>query len=163
LKAVRLFMIALAASALGCVSDRPTPTGIAANLSKQTGLLQCNSLPTSSVKQTIGLAGGTMQIGPHVLVVPPGALAAPVTIAAKTAGGTGNAVELKPAGLIFLTPAYLTLSYANCNTAALPVSKEVAYTTDLLAILAFVPSSDSPSAQQVTGQIAHFSNYAVAW
>ena len=161
MKAVRLFTITLAASALGCVSDRPTPTGIAANLVKQTGLLQCSSLPATSVKQTIGPAGGMMQIGPHVLVVPPGALAAPVTIATKTAGGTGNAVELKPAGLIFLTPAYLTLSYANC--VSITVSKEVAYTTDLLAIIAILPSSDNPIAQVVIGQISHFSNYAIAW
>jgi len=161
MKAVRVVTIALAASAIGCASDRPTPTSIEANLVTQTGLLQCSSLPSSSVKQTIGPAGGIIQIGPHVLVVPPGALTARVTIAAKTAGGTGNAVELKPAGLIFLTPAYLTLSYANC--VSLTVTKEVAYTTDLLAIIAILPSSDNPIAQVVIGQISHFSNYAIAF
>jgi len=104
-----------------------------------------------------------MRIGPHVFVVPSGALVQPVTISAKTAGGTGNAVDFKPVGLAFLKPAYLVLSYANCTTAGSSTSKQVAYTTDSLAILYYVPSSDNASVQQVTGQISHFSNYAIAW
>ncbi len=150
----------------GCASDRSPPTGITAAMSTQSttsGLLQCSKLPATSVKQTIGSAGGTMWIGPHVFVVPSGALAQPVTISAKTAGGTGNALDFKPVGLAFLKPAYVVLSYANCSTAGSSVSKQVAYTTDSLTILYYVPSSDNPSALQVTGQISHFSNYAIAW
>jgi hypothetical protein len=161
-----LLLIALGALAVGCAGDGATPTSIAANLAnplKQDGLLQCSILPSSSVKQTIGPAGGTMQIGPHVFVVPAGALAAPVVIQAKTTGGTGNAVAFKPTGLLFLTPAYVTLSYANCNTGGSTASKEVAYTTDSLAIISYVPSSDRPSTRRVTAQVVHFSNYAVAW
>ena len=149
-----------------CLSDRSPPTGITAEFSTQAtsgSLLQCTKLAASSVKQTIGTAGGTMWIGPHVFVVPSGALAQPVTINAKTAGGTGNAVEFKPVGLVFLKPAYLVLSYANCSTVGSSTSKQVAYTTDSLAILYYVPSSDNGSGQQVTGQISHFSNYAIAW
>ena len=149
-----------------CLSDRSPPTGIAAALSTQStqsSLLQCSKLPATSLKQTIGTAGGTMQIGPHWFVVPSGALAQPVTISAKTAGGTGNAVDFKPAGLTFLKPVYLTLSYANCGTAGSSGAKQVAYTTDSLAILYYVPSSDNTSAQYVTGQVSHFSNYAIAW
>ena len=149
-----------------CLSDRAPPTGITAALvtqSASSGLLQCSKLPATSLKQTIGAAGGTMWIGPHVFVVPSGALAQPVTINAKTAGGTGNAVEFKPVGLVFLKPVYLVLSYANCTTAGSSASRAVAYTTDSLAILYYVPSSDNTSAQQVTGQIFHFSNYAIAW
>jgi len=148
----------------GCASDRSPPTGItAATQSTPGGLLQCSKLPATSVKQTIGSAGGTMWIGPHAFVVPSGALAQPVTISAKTAGGTGNALDFKPVGLAFLKPAYVVLSYANCSTAGSGGSKQVAYTTDSLAILYYVPSSDNASALQVTGQIYHFSNYAIAW
>lgn len=165
-------LLGVAALAGSCVSDRPPPTGITADLSgstsdlsTQSGLLQCSKLPQSSVKQTIGPAGGTMLIGPHVFVVPAGALAAPVVIAAKTGGDDkGNAVYFKPAGLVFLTPAYLTLSYANCNTLGLTVSKEVAYTTDIsLEILYYLSSWDDLSAQQVTARVYHFSTFAVAW
>jgi hypothetical protein len=149
-----------------CASDRSLPTGISAALLTQTALsslLQCSKLPSTSVKQTIGPAGGAMRIGPHLFLVPSGALAQPVTISGKTAGGTGNAVDFKPVGLVFLRPAYLVLSYANCSTAGSSTSKQVAYTTDSLAILYYVPSSDNTSAQEVMGQISHFSNYAIAW
>ena len=147
----------------GCGSERASPTGLSASLVKPTGLLPCSPLPSTSVKQTIGLLGGTMQIGPHVFVVPPGALLKPVTISAKTAGGTGNAVAFKPEGLTFSIPAYLTLSYANCSTDGALAAKQVAYTTDWLGIISLVPSLDDLLSQQVTGQLSHFSNYAIAW
>jgi len=167
MKPVGSFIIALAALVVGFACERspiePPPSVITADLLKQTGLLQCSVMPSQSVKQTIGPAGGTLKIGPHILVVPPGALATRVTIAAKSAGGTGNAVVLKPEGLTFLEPAYLTLSYANCDTSGLTASREVVYTTDSLVIIQYVPSSDNAGAKQVTGRLYHFSNYAVAW
>ena len=55
----------------GCASEASPPTGITAALSTRStpgGLLQCSKLPATSVKQTIGSAGGTMLIGPHVFV-----------------------------------------------------------------------------------------------
>ena len=167
MKPVGSFIIALAALVVGFACERspiePPRSVITADLLKQTGLLQCSVMPSQSVKQTIGPAGGTLKIGPHILVVPPGALATRVTIAAKSAGGTGNAVVLKPEGLTFLEPAYLTLSYANCDTSGLTASREVVYTTDSLVIIQSVPSSDNAGAKQVTGRLYHFSNYAVAW
>ena len=158
-------VLALGVLCGSCLSDRSPPTGITAAFSTQapSGLLQCTKLAASSVKQTIGTAGGTMWIGPHVFVVPSGALAQPVTINAKTAGGTGNAVEFKPVGLVFLKPVYLVLSYANCGTAGSSTSKQLAYTTDSLTIIYYVPSQDDSSAQRVTGRIDHFSDFAVAW
>jgi len=149
-----------------CVSDRASPTGITANLTKPpkpTGLLQCSPLPSTTVKQTVGPAGGTLLIGPHLFVVPPGALAVPVTIQAKLASSSGNAIEFKPAGLIFLTPASVTLSYANCNTLGSTSPKQVAYTTDSLTIIYYVSSQDDPSERRVTGRVDHFSDFAVAW
>src|SRR5204863_267880 len=94
-----LVVLGVALLAGRCASDRSLPTGITPDLSAQStpsGLLQCSKLPSTSLKQTIGSAGGTMRIGPHVFVVPSGALVQPVTISAKTAGGTGNAVDFKP-------------------------------------------------------------------
>ena len=149
-----------------CASDGPSPTGITANLTKPpkpSGLVQCSPLASTTVKQTIGPAGGTMLIGPHAFVVPPGALAMPVTIQAKLASTTANAIDFKPVGLVFLTPASVTLSYANCNTLGLSNPKQVAYTTDSLAIIYYVSSQDDPSARRVTGRVDHFSDFAVAW
>ena len=55
------------------------------------------------------------------------------------------------------------MSYANCDALSQLEPKQIAYTTDALAILALLPSVDVLSQQQVTGQLQHFSTYAVAW
>jgi len=65
--------------------------------------------------------------------------------------------------LIFLTPASVTLSYANCNTRGSTSPKQVAYTTDSLTIIYYVSSQDDPSERRVTGRVDHFSDFAVAW
>src|SRR2546430_650745 len=84
-----------------------------------------------------------------------------VSITAVAPADTVNRVVFRPEGLTFGQPALLTLFYGNCKVTA--QSKQVAYTSDLLAILQYVPSSDAPSAKVVTGLLSHFSNYAVAW
>jgi hypothetical protein len=168
---VSALLVAAAALVASC-GDRTTtgPAPAPGALFKQSpggntspGLVQCTQLSSATTKQTVGPAGGTLQIGPHMLVIPPGALAAAVSIQGAVVQGSVNAVRFKPSGLTFLTPAYVVLSYANCNTAGLTLSKTVAYTTDSLAILYYLPSSDNATAQQVTAPIYHFSNYAVAW
>ncbi len=41
--------------------------------------------------------------------------------------------------------------------------KQIVYTTDLLVILETLQSVDNPPSQTVTGQLQHFSDYAIAW
>src|SRR6185295_19908172 len=106
-----------------------------------------------------------LTVGPHTLTVPAGALGAPVLITADAPVGTVNSVRFGPEGLQFAAgkPATLTLSYANCPLLGSLLPKRVAYTTDLLAILSYVTSLDDLLARKVTGSLAHFSRYAVAW
>jgi len=40
---------------------------------------------------------------------------------------------------------------------------QIAYTSDSLQILEFLPSVQDTTSQKVTGQLKHFSDYAVAW
>jgi hypothetical protein len=175
--AVRRSLIPLAllasatAAALSCRDASPTsvPQSPALNPSllgssnTSSRLLSCSDLPYQSVTQVIGPAGGTIRIGPHKLLVPAGALASSVSITAVLPTGTRvNAVRLKPNGLRFKTPVFLTLSYANCTQS--PLAKQVAYTDDYYwAIYAFQFSVDNPWARTVMGMLDHFSNYAVAW
>lgn len=126
------------------------------------GLLTCSPLPADSVTQTIGPAGGTLVVGPHTLSIPPGALAAPVTITAVAPSDTVNRVRFAPQGLTFQTPATLTLSYANCQR-VLGLPAQIAYTTDALAILEILSSVDNGQTATVTAPLQHFSDYAVAW
>ena len=142
----------------------PAPTaGLFGDIVEATGLLSCTPLPADSVSETIGPEGGILYVGPHRLIVPAGALAAPVTITAVVPSDTVNQVQFQPEGLTFETPAYLTLSYANCNLLGQLVPKRIAYTTDALDILEYLVSFDNLWARRVTGRLEHFSTYAVAW
>jgi len=95
----------------------PTPnTSLIGWLLGPTGLLKCSNLPYDSSTVTIGPLGGSLSAGPHTLVIPPGAVLRPTAITMTAPTGQGvNAVKFKPVGLQFLTPAALSMSYANCS------------------------------------------------
>jgi len=151
-------------SPLGVPSQAPTPhDALIGNPLAPTGLLACQPLLYDSTTQTIGPEGGTIQIGAHSLVIPAGALASPTTITAVVASGPVNAVRFQPEGLQFEQTAYLTMSYANCDVLGSLAPKRIAYTTDALGILEYLLSADDLFAQRVTGELHHFSEYAIAW
>ena len=123
-RSVRLVLLG-AAAALGLSCGERSPLGVnpgAARpqaalvdslvgiLSQHTGLLQCSPLPADSATQTIGPDGGTLQVGPHTLSIPPGALTEPVTITAVMPSDTVNRVQFQPQGLTFQQAASLTMS-----------------------------------------------------
>jgi hypothetical protein len=130
-----------------------------------TGLLGCTPLPYARTDQTVGPAGGTILVGPHRLMVPAGALAAPVLITAEAPSDSVNSVRLLPHGLTFAQgkPARLTLSYANCSLLGQLLPKRIVYTSDLLEILQWLVSLDEPLARRVSTNLEHFSRYAIAW
>lgn len=176
MRATRLLQCALLAGAavvmLSC--DDPSPVGVPSRVSRPVGalvdsllqaagggLLRCSPLPYDSVTQTIGPAGGTLVVGRNTLSIPAGALDTLVSITAVAPSDTVNRVQFQPQGLTFRQPASLTMSYANCTPIGAP--KRVAYTSPGLQILQYLPSLDDASLQTVTGQLQHFSDYAVAW
>jgi hypothetical protein len=178
MKGTALGRVALVAGAavlvLSC-SDR-SPLGVAPRAAPSDGrrtdllglnpdlsLLSCTPLPTATVTQTIGPDGGMVQVGPHTLVIPPGALGGPVTITATAPSDTVNRVVFQPQGLTFLQPASLTMSFGNCNVAGLTSPAQIVYTTDALQILEYLPSVDDLQAQTATAPLQHFSDYAIAW
>jgi len=55
------------------------------------------------------------------------------------------------------------MSYANCNTIQSTDPRRIAYTTEALRILEYLLSVDDVSTQTVTGELHHFSDYAIAW
>ncbi len=157
-----------AVAVLSCREPAPTapdlqvPALQASRASSQGDLLRCRPLPADSVTQTIGPEGGDIWVGPHKLHVPSGALRGSVRIIAVAPSDTVNRVRLLPEGFLFARPASLTMSYRNCRhwRAAGP---KIAYTTDGLQILDYLPSKDDPKSQKVHGVLRHFSNYAIAW
>ena len=135
---------------------------LTSSLLKATGLLKCNPMPTYTASKTIGAAGGTIVVGPHKLVVPPNALNAPVTITAVAPHDNVNRIEFSPEGLVFNKSTSLTMSYANCSLLA-GLLPRIAYVGDQLNILEYLLGSNNIFARTVTGQLKHFSGYAVAW
>ncbi|HEY7613424.1 MAG TPA: hypothetical protein VH764_10555 [Gemmatimonadales bacterium] len=128
---------------------------------KDLRLLSCSQQQYVAVTKVVGPAGGTVVVGSHRLVIPAGALARNYTIRAEQVPYRVNSVRFSPEGLKFARPAKLTLSYANCSP--LLLLKRVVYTDELLRILELIPSLDNLRTKTVTGDIRHFSRYAVAW
>jgi hypothetical protein len=166
-----VLLVALAATGLSCLPDRsptapaipPPNASLIGGLLQATGLLQCTPLPYASTTKTIGPAGGTITVGPHTLVIPPGALSQNVTITAEAPSANVNSVRFTPQGLRFSVSAALTMSYSNCNLLGKLLPKEIAYTDDNLNILSYLISLDNLLSKRVTGKLDHFSRYAVAW
>jgi len=173
MKAIRFLMVALVVCVIASCSDRaptapattPAPdASLIGDLLRPTGLLQCSALPAASTTQTIGPAGGTITVGPHVLRIPAGALDEPTTITGTLDADRGvNGIRFQPEGLQFDSPAYLTMSYANCNLLGRLLPKRIAYTTDLLDILEYLLSLDNLFTKKVTGRVPHFSEYVISW
>jgi len=173
MKAIRVLMVALVVCVIASCSDRaptappiaPTPdASLIGDLLRPTGLLQCSALPAASATQTIGPAGGSITVGPHVLKIPAGALSQLTTITATLDVNRGvNGIRFQPEGLQFASSAYLTMSYANCNLLGRLLPKRIAYTNNLLDILSYLLSVDNLFTKKVTGQVRHFSEYVIAW
>ena len=126
-------------------------------------LLSCPDQPAAQAEAAIGPEGGTLQVGPHRLVVPPGALDSTVVISGVAVADSVVSVQFAPEGLTFSVPARLTLSYAACPLIPSLLPKRVVYTTDVLELLQLLLSSDDLLHRQVSADLDHFSRYAVAW
>ena len=171
MKVTRLASVALVLGAAAIVSCGepalgpvpPPQASLIGSLLQATGLLQCTPMPTATATQTVGSAGGVIKIGPHSLAIPAGALAAPVTITATAPSDNVNRIQFQPQGLVFKRSAALTMSYANCNLLGSLLPKRIVYTSDALNILSYLLSVDNLFAKKITGQLNHFSNYAIAW
>ncbi len=163
---VALFGAALFA-ALSCGDQAPTeprPDALLFGLvSPKLSLVTCAPLPYDSVTQTVGPAGGTIQVGAYSLVIPDSALDSAVTITAVAPSDTVNGVRFQPQGLHFNQKASLTMSYANCGIVGWLLPQHIAYTDDSLNIIDFIPSVTDSLSQTVTGSVKHFSEYALAW
>lgn len=165
---LRLLVAGAIASALSC--GGPMPTGPHAAPLKallvqrtDTGLVQCKALPNTSVAKQVGPAGAAVKVGPYVLTIPKGALRGKVTITASIPYQANfHVVEFGPDGLVFLVPASLTMSYAHCTvTGSTP--GHIAVVNDSLGVLDYLSTTIDPKAQNLVGQVPHFTNYAVAW
>ncbi|HJR64330.1 MAG TPA: hypothetical protein VJ803_11565 [Gemmatimonadaceae bacterium] len=131
-------------------------------LSQVTGLLLCKPLPYASTVKIVGREGGTINVGPHTLTIPRGALKKNTVITAEVPASRAVTVRFSPHGLEFQQSPTLTLSYAHCKSLPL-LPKRIVYTNELLKILENLLSLDMPRQKKVQAEIDHFSRYAVAF
>lgn len=128
-------------------------------------LLQCQPQPFVADTEVVGSAGGVITMGRHKLAIPAGALASPVRIIGSAPVGTVVSVQFQPEGLQF-NPKHLpqlTLDYSKCGILPVLLPKRIAYTDNQLHILSYLLSLDNLLSSRVTGQVHHFSRYAIAW
>ena len=143
--------------------EGPSKTPSRDLLQAVTGPLTCTPIPADSVTRVIGPGGGTINVGPHSLTIPAGALDSAVSITAVTRSEGVSRVVFQPSGLVFQQAATLTMSYANCGVLGSLLPAQIAYVDNLLEILYYLPSIDNVQSQTVTATVQHFSDYAVAW
>jgi hypothetical protein len=129
------------------------------------GLMTCTPMPYDSSSVVIGPAGGSIDAGANVLVVPRGALNSNVRISMAAPRDSVNSVRFYPEGLHFNDgrPAVLTMSYANCSLLARLAPKKIVYTSENLRILNILLSLDNILRKTVSAPVEHFSRYAVAY
>lgn len=125
-------------------------------------LLRCEPREYEGDAAIIGPQGGTLHIGDHELVIPRGALTEEQLIVGEASTSSLVDVEFQPEGLTFQRPAQLTLSYKNCDVPA-NLDLLMAYLGVGNKILEFPASEDYRSYSEVSGEINHFSRYAVAY
>ena len=130
---------------------------------KRRGLLDCRPLASDSVSKSVGPRGATLRVSGHLLSIPPRALRHATRITLVVPADTVNRIRLEPHGLEFDKPVALTMSYANCAVETSTDPRRIAYTNESLEILAYEPSVDDAVGTRVTGQLKHFSQYAVSW
>lgn len=110
----------------------------------------------------IGPLGGTLNFGPHSLLIPPGALLTPTAITATAPADGHLTAVLEPSGLHFLLPAVLTLGYSQCNPQP-SNALSIAYLNGPLGqILEWLPTTLHLDTHTVSAPIGHFSVYAGA-
>ena len=136
--------------------------GKEASASRPVDLLRCEPRPYDADVAIIGPDGGTLHIGEHQLIIPRGALTREQLIVAEAPTSSLVDVEFSPEGLTFERPAELTLSYKGCDVPA-GIDLMLAYVGWGNRILELPPSQDRKDLSEVVGEVAHFSQYAVAY
>lgn len=124
--------------------------------------LRCAPTELGVGAEIIGPQGGRLQVGPHSLVIPAGALKQPTLVYGVAPMGILVNVIFGTHGLQFAKPATLSLSYSHCQN--VPSGKfRIVYVNGQLQILETPPSTDIRNQKRVEAKIDHFSSYMIAY
>jgi hypothetical protein len=157
----------LCALVVAACSDLPTGPGLESGGGDSVSLTDarlfaCPTPDFGAVTQRVGPEGARIEIGPHVLIIPPGAISDAVDITASAPASAHVRVSLQPHGLQFQYDATLLLSYKHCKPRPQRQPK-IAYVDEVgSSILDLLPSKHDRFNKAVAGSLGHFSGYAIA-
>jgi hypothetical protein len=121
--------------------------------------LQCSVPEQLTGSATIGTSGGVLHVGPHYLIVPPGALKSTMNISGTVDAGTSVVMRLAPEGLEFKKSATLVLSLSGCTLP--PTALFVDYLSDSGQLLQRIQTLFTTWFGVIAAPIEHFSIYAL--
>jgi len=104
----------------------------------------------------VGPDGGELDIGPHRLIIPPGALATPTQISGSIDAGPTVVIHFEPTGLQFKKPAGLIFDASSCTDVP-----NALYLDEIGDELEEIPAVYSNWWHTIAAPIDHFSNYAL--
>ena len=126
-------------------------------------LLRCDPLQFTGSASIIGPNGGDINVGPHTLRVPRGALPWDAVITVEAPTGLEVGIELSPRDVGFAEKLVLEIDYDHCTVSdTLPPLRGV-WVSDSGAVLEFPPSVDDRQGRRLSVELDHFSKYAVAY
>ena len=146
-----------AATAYGTQGYFPGYRRTGAALSGQFTPISCVPRFAASCSALIGPRGGTLWVGRHRLIVPPGALLATVRISGTVPEGKPFEIDLQPHGLHFRKAAGLILDASSCVDVP-----TIVYLVDQYTVSPPIPAIYSEWWHTIACPIWHFSGYAIA-
>jgi len=183
LEMIRRLTLVLAAAALssgiGCAgTDTTSPTRLAKSgasadkgsvqpgsvgaphiITNGAGLIGCTPRDPQYGTATIGSNGGELVIGPHRLIIPPGALQQTVEVSGTIVEDSPNPrIDLEPHGLQFKKPAGLILDASNCTDVP-----DIVYINEIGVVSDPILAVYSNWWHTIAAPINHFSGYMVAF
>jgi hypothetical protein len=134
----------------------PGSVGRAGTASGSGNRLACDVPSDLNGAAIIGPEGGTLDIGPHRLIIPAGALTKKVAVSGFIPAGSTIEVHFEPHGLQFRKPAGLILNSSSCADA--PV---VVYLNEVGVVAERIKAIFSSWWHAIAAPIDHFSVYAL--
>ena len=111
----------------------------------------------------IGPAGGTLFHAAHRIVVPPGALSAPVQLSFTMPASDTLMFEFGPDGIQFNAPIQVILNYDHAYNSGLDQELyEVVFWNTTTRSWENVPTTVNTETNEVAGNTQHFSRYAIS-
>ncbi|MGQ0537470.1 MAG: hypothetical protein ACT4R6_00865 [Gemmatimonadaceae bacterium] len=137
---------------------------LAASLTGTGQFVACEPLDYAATAKIVGPPGERFAFGPHVLVVPPGALTRWYVVTAEAPVALHAEARFDPHGLTFTrgNPAALTMSYKHCARSPNAATR-IVYVDASLDILEWPASWSVEDEALVGAAIGHFSSYLVAY